>query len=105
MADEKTRRNCLQRKMKLRQLITVLLLFSCLIPAAAHAQFLIQEIIDSTGDGGGNPLANSPGIAVDANGNVFVTGLVSDNAFQIALDGTITEIIDATGDGTGNTLD
>jgi len=60
---------------------------------------VITEIIDSTGDGGGNPLTAPRGIAVDGTGNVYVTGLSSDNAFKITPGGVITEIIDSTGDG------
>ena len=41
----------------------------------------------------------SNSIAFDGAGNVYVTGLISDNAFKITPDGLITEIIDATGDG------
>ena len=37
---------------------------------------------------------------MDGPGNVYVTGLHSDNVFKIAPDGTITEIIDSAGDGT-----
>jgi hypothetical protein len=45
---------------------------------------VITEIIDSTGDGAGNTLDFSCGIAVDGNGNVYVAGAWSDNAFKIA---------------------
>jgi len=44
----------------------------------------ITEIIDSTGDGGGNTLSGPFGITVDASGNVYVTGFDSHNAFKIA---------------------
>jgi hypothetical protein len=74
-----------------------------LAPGAAHAQ-TITQIIDSTGDGAGNPLSRSYGIAVDGSGNVYVAGEDSDNAFKITPGGVITEIIDSTGDGGGNTL-
>jgi len=63
------------------------------------------EIIDSTGDGGGNVLDRSRGVATDSSGNVFVAGVNSDTVFEITPGGTITEIIDSTGDGLGNTLD
>ena len=82
---------------------------------------VITEIIDDTGDGTGdigmatgNFLDRPQGVAVDSNGNVYVTGQFSDNVFRIATPGTcstggtpctITEIIDATGDGSGNTVD
>jgi len=73
----------------------------------------ITEIIDITGDGGGNTLNAPEGIATDLSGNVFVTGAFSDNAFKITTPGTcstggtvctITEIIDNAGDGGSNTL-
>ncbi len=64
----------------------------------------VTEIIDSTGDGGGNPLNFPTAIAVDGSGNVYVAGAGSDNAFKITPGGTVTEIIDSTGDGGGNPL-
>jgi len=73
----------------------------------------ITEIIDITGDGGGNTLNAPEGIGTDLSGNVFVTGAFSDNAFKITTPGTcstggtvctITEIIDNAGDGGSNTL-
>ncbi len=63
------------------------------------------EIIDSTGDGGGNFLDDTYAVAVDSGGNVYLTGAQTDNAFKIGPGGTITEIIDSTGDGSGNSLD
>ncbi|MCH7809213.1 MAG: hypothetical protein IH863_01375, partial [Chloroflexi bacterium] len=48
----------------------------------------ITEIIDSTGDGGGNGLSLPFGIAVDGAGNVYVAGFFSDDAFKIATPGT-----------------
>jgi len=47
---------------------------------------IITEIIDSTGDGGGNPLSEPFDVATDSSGTVFVTGRVSNNAFKIAKD-------------------
>lgn len=73
-------------------------------PAPSIAAGQITEIIDGTGDGMGNPLDVPSGIAVGGNGNVYVTGDGSDNAFKITPGGVITEIIDGTGDGMGNTL-
>jgi len=61
----------------------------------------ITQIIDSSGDGGGNPLDSPFGIATDLSGNVFVTGGSSKNVFEITPGGIITEIIDFTGDGSG----
>jgi hypothetical protein len=78
--------------------------FLCLVVApTGRAQ--ITEIIDATGDGGGNVFDDAETIIVDGSGNVYVVGAGSDNAFKITPGGTITEIIDATGDGGGNTLD
>jgi hypothetical protein len=65
---------------------------------------MITEIIDATGDGGGNILDEPFGIALDRAGNIYVIGTLSDNAFKITPGGMITEIIDATGDGGGNIL-
>jgi len=71
----------------------------------AYALFLTPvEIIDNSGDGGGNILGAPFGITTDSSGNVFVVGQSSNNAFKITPGGTITEIIDNSGDGGGNTL-
>ncbi|MCH7869451.1 MAG: SBBP repeat-containing protein [Myxococcales bacterium] len=43
----------------------------------------IMQIIDAMGDGYGNSLVQPWGIAVDASGNVYVTGAISQNAFKI----------------------
>jgi len=64
-----------------------------------------REIIDATVDGAGNPLDTPQGIAADGSGNVYLSGVLSDNAFKITAGGVITEFIDATGDGAGNPLD
>jgi len=42
------------------------------------------EIIDSTGDGGGNTLSQPSDVATDSSGNVFVAGFGSNNAFTFA---------------------
>lgn len=71
--------------------------------SAVNAQGITQ-IIDATGDGVGNGLNESYGIAVDGLGNAYVAGLTSSNVFKVTPTGTITEIIDSTGDGAGNGL-
>jgi hypothetical protein len=43
----------------------------------------IREIIDSTGDGGGNTLALTSDVAVGPTSAVYVTGFGTDNAFRI----------------------
>jgi hypothetical protein len=78
------------RKLILDILVVNMLLAVAVLALASpsNAQYVITEIIDSTGDGGGNAL-NEPGaVAVDSSGNVF----------KITPGGAITEIIDATGD-------
>jgi uncharacterized protein YjiK len=94
-----------------RKLIIDILVVEMMLGVAAlalaspsNAWYVITEIIDATGDGGGNTLAGPYGVAVDSSGNVYVTGFSSHNAFKITPGGTITEIIDSTGDGGGNTL-
>jgi hypothetical protein len=86
---------------RLDWLVIVLIpLVASIAPSLGHAQ--ITQIIDSTGDGGGNTLAGPFGIAVDASGNAFVGGAATSNVFKITSGGVITEIIDGTGDGGGN---
>ena len=63
----------------------------------------IDEIIDCAGPGT-KLFEHAFAIAVDSEGNVYVPGTISHNAFKIEPDGTITKIIDASGDGT-NALD
>ena len=46
---------------------------------------MITEIIDATGDGGGNTLGAPVGIAVDGWDNAYVTGINSNNAFEIII--------------------
>lgn len=68
----------------------------------------ITQLIDATGAGTGSALDGADYVAVDGQGTVYVTGVNSDNAFQVAspsLNPVITEIIDAGGDGLGNPLD
>ncbi|MCH8325423.1 MAG: T9SS type A sorting domain-containing protein [Bacteroidetes bacterium] len=82
----------------MRKNILSLLLFIICLMGAANAQ-TITEIIDATGDGTpGNPLEGPRGIAVDGSGNVYVTGLFSNNAFKIAASiHTITSSVGANG--------
>jgi len=58
----------------------------------------------ASGDGQGNVLDGPIGIEVDAAGNLYVAAYRSDNAFRVAPDGTITELIDGSGDGLGHPL-
>ena len=60
--------------------MSIVLLALC--PTEGSGQ-VITEIIDSTGDGGGNDLRFAAGIAVDGSGNVYVGGLGSNNVFEI----------------------
>jgi cysteine-rich repeat protein len=67
----------------------------------------ITQIIDASGgvavEGTGTaPLQVPLGIAVDAAGNVFVSGATSDNVFRVEPGGAIREIIDFFGDGRGH---
>ena len=84
------------------RLITVGALASFFVAAAEGQQ--IAEIIDSSGDGAGNPLVTCAGIALDEAGNVYVAGWDSNNVFRIDSGGTKTEILDDTGDGAGNVM-
>ncbi len=64
----------------------------------------VSLVIDASGDGAGNALAFTYDVALDAAGNIYVSGFESDNAFRITPGGAITAIIDAAGDGLGNVL-
>jgi len=54
-------------------------------------------IITVAGDGHGHLLYYPHGVAIDSSGNVYVVGLISNNAFKITPAGTISQIIDKTG--------
>ncbi len=54
--------------------LAAILVVSALGPGKATAQFIVTEIIDATGEGAGNELDHPNGIAVDAAGNVYVSG-------------------------------
>ncbi len=59
----------------------------------------IEQIIDSTGDGGFYGLSATRWVAVDASGNCYLTGGSSNSAFKIDPGGAIKEIINLDGDG------
>jgi len=82
-------------------LVTVFALIA-FVPVSAQA--VITEIIDSTGAGALDTFFEPWAIAVDGDGNVYVAGNSSNNAFKIAPFGFITEIIDSDGDDAGNGL-
>ena len=44
----------------------------------------VTTILDDLGDGANHPLSGPRGITLDADGNVYVTGLRSQNAFKVA---------------------
>ena len=86
------------RSQRLVIVSTAIMVVSAVATGRAMAQTIITEIIRAG-------LVNPRGIAVDTEGNTYVTGFGSDNAFKITPAGVITEIIDMTGDGAGNGLD
>lgn len=61
----------------------------------------IDTLITPTGDGT-NSFDGSYSLALDAQGNLYVTGNNTSNAFKIEPNGTITQIIDSNGDSTNN---
>lgn len=81
--------------------------FIILIIWSGFASAQIREVINSSGDGGGNTLDGTV-VATDAAGNIYVGGLNTDNVFR-AVSSTYcattgvscgwVEIIDGTGDG------
>jgi len=64
---------------------------------------VITQLIDEAGDGT-DILESSYRVAAADDGNAYVTGYFSDNAFRVTPTRAITQIIDASGDGT-NPLD
>jgi hypothetical protein len=58
----------------------LLLLFAASVAGAQNT-----EIIDATGNGVGKSLTDPQTIPAGGSGNVFVTGRISNNAFQVAL--------------------
>jgi hypothetical protein len=60
-------------------------------------------VIDASGDGR-HPLKGPRGVAIGPDGSAYVVGMMSDNVFRLAPDGTISQILDGGGDGRGNRL-
>ena len=86
----------------MRSILPVLVTLT-LFSSLALGQTVVQ-IIDSSGDGQGHPLLHPRGVSVDDDGNVFVVGRKSHNAFRITPEGGIMQIIDAVGDRHGHGL-
>jgi sugar lactone lactonase YvrE len=82
-------------------LIPSLCLALASVPASAQ---VVRQLIDATGDGAGHTLQGPRGIALDAQGNLFVVGMMSDNVFRIRPSGKVELVIDGSGDGKGHKL-
>ena len=72
--------------MQVRARFSLFAALLALLPVSTPVGAEIIEIIDSSGDGAGNTLANVAGIAVDPAGNVVLTGSDSDNVFKVSAD-------------------
>lgn len=58
----------------------------------------VSEVIDRIGDGGEDKLDGPRSVAVNpVNGNLYVSGYLSNNAFRVEPDGTVTKILDEEG--------
>ncbi|MDA1265811.1 MAG: NHL repeat-containing protein [Planctomycetota bacterium] len=66
------------------------------LASAAHGQVL-ANLITAAGDGQGNTLNDPRDVVGDHAGNVYVCGLISNNLFKVAPDGTVTELLDKDG--------
>jgi hypothetical protein len=85
----------MMRVIGLLLLLPVALLVLARVSSASH----ITEMVDVTGDGAGNGLDEPNDVAVDSNGNVYVTGYRSDNVLKISPDGTVAEVLDSSSHG------
>jgi len=65
---------------------------------------VITQIVDTTGAGSGKNLLSPRGLAVAADGTLYVAGFNTNNVLAVSPGGVVTEIMDATGDGDGNGL-
>jgi len=95
--------------MKTQNVLSALVV-TTILATALPSRAQVTQIIDASGDGQGATLSGGEGIAVDADGNVYVAGGVSENVFKIAASGAVTLLADIPGttllalgvDGAGN---
>ncbi len=87
-----------------RSWIPTLLLLVPSLAAGAGAGEGIVEILDAGGEDRGYVLRAPRGLALDAEGNLYVVGFMSNNVLRVTPDGAVSQIIDESGDGEGKGL-